>query len=497
MTTSLTTAAGRRVEAEWPLTASPRGVVREPTVINWYLITLALIYVIWSWVHLPSSIWVRSLLACYLIWRMQPDVIIPYMLTGVQLRLSLRAGLDSLEEFGAAENLAQSLTGFEQYAFTVPCVLYAVRTFFAAVSTNAPRRAEFPFGLYFLYLVGMLFVIAGGLAASGKGGWTAGIRSYCLVSLYFYGLLLPGLSHRQMTKLAVAFSIFGMTVLLMKISVGFGSRQLWLLLPFAGSFAPILLFRGARLQALVAASIYSALGLGVAINATFTVLLQWVWNTIAGVCLGPLRSQAARGTIATVLTYSLFVFSLGLLFYGAFAHDPTRDAMEASRSGATLDKMKYKLTGDRGPIWWGAMQELVVNPTLCGVPTPTFPMVSHGKEVVWTVSTHNIVLDPLLRLGIVAGPILLLVLVSAVRVSRNAIAWDGSVGVTVLALAVMSNIVLGGATLPYMLNDREAEHMMMTAGLLGAYGIRRASGRGRASSAPPDPYVCAQTLPAA
>ncbi len=497
MTTGLTTAADRRVEADWPLTASPRGVVREPTVINWYLITLALIYVMWSWVHLPSSIWFRSLLACYLIWRMQPDVIIPYMLTGVQLRLSLRAGLDSLEEFGAAENLAQSLTGYEQYAFTLPCVLYAVRTFFAAVSTNAPRRKEFPFWLYFLYLVGMLFVIAGGLAASGKGGWTAGIRGYCLVSLYFYGLLLPALSHRQMMKLAVAFSIFGMAVLLMKISVGFGSRQLWLLLPFAGSFAPILLFRGARLQALVAASTYSALGLVVAINATFTVLLQWVWNAIAGVCLGPLRAQAFRGTMASALTCSLFVFSLGLLFYGAFAHDPSRDAMEASRSGATLDKMKYKLTGDRGPIWWGAMQEVVLNPTLCGIPTPTFTMVSHGKEVVWTVSTHNIVLDPMLRLGIVAGPILLLVLVSAVWVARNAIAWDGSVGVTVLALAVMSNIVLGGATLPYMLNDREAEHMMMTAGLLGAYGIRRSSARGRASSGAPGPYVGVQALPAA
>jgi len=497
MTTATTIDAGHQMTSQQTSMVGPHSIGREHDVINWYLIALSIIYIAWSWVHLPSSIWVRSLLACYLIWRMKPDVIIPYMLTGVQLWLNLRAGLDSLEEFGAAENLAQSLTGYEQYAFTVPCVLYAVRTFFAAVSANAARRTEFPFGLYFLYLVGMLFVIAGGLAASGKGGWTAGIRGYCLVSLYFYGLLMPALSHRQMTKLAVAFSIFGMTTLLMKISVGFRSRQLWLLLPFASSFPPILLFRGARLQALVAAFIYSALGLVVAINATFTVLLQWVWNAIAGVCLGPLRSQAAKGTIATVLTYSLYVFSLGLLFYGAFAHDPTRDAMVASRSGATLDKMKYKLTGDRGPIWWGAMQEIVVNPTLLGVPTPTFPMVSHGKEVEWTVSTHNIVLDPLLRLGIVAGPILLLVLVSAVRVARNAIAWDGSVGVTVLALAVMSNIVLGGATLPYMLNDREAEHMMMTAGLLGAYGIRRSSGRGRASFSPPRPYVGVQALPAA
>ena len=124
-------------------------------------------------------------------------------------------------------------------------------------------------------------------------------------------------------------------------------------------------------------------------------------------------------------------------------------------------------------------------------------MVSHGKETEWKFSTHNIILDPLLRLGVVAGPILLLVLCHAVLVARNAIAWDGSTGVTILALAVMSNIVLGGATLPYMLNDRESEHMMMTAGLLGAYGIRRSLVRGRPMPAPLVPDAGLRTLPAA
>lgn len=482
MTTAITIDAGHQMTSQQPSMVGRPSIGREPEVINWYLIALAMIYVVWSWVHLPSSIWARSLLACYLIWRMKPDVIIPYMLTGVQLLLHLRGGLESLDGFGGAEDLARSLTGYEQYAFTLPCVLYAVRTFVAAVSANAPRRTEFPFWLYFLYLVGMLFVLAGAILASGKGGWTAGIRCYCLVSLYFYGLLLPAMSPRQFTKLAVGFGVFGMVVLLTNMLVGFRSRQLWLLLPLAGSFAPILLFRGASLGALIAASIFSAMGLVSAINATFTVLLQWVWNAIAGVCLGPFRAQAVRGTMASSLTYSLFVCSLGLLFYGAFAHDPTRDAMQVSRSGSTLDKINYKLTGDRGPIWWGAMRELSENPTMCGRPTWEFPIVSHGKDAAWPFSTHNIVLDPLLRLGMVAGPIVLLILVHAVLVARNAVASNASIGVVVLGLAVISNIVLGGATLPYILNDREAEHIVMTAGLLGVYGIRRSSGRGRAAS---------------
>jgi len=481
MTTAITIDAGHQMKSQQTSMVGATSIGREHDVINWYLIAVSIIYIAWSWVHLPSSIWVRSLLACYLVWRMKPDVIIPYMLTGVQLRLNLRAGLESLEEFGAAENLTQSLTGYEQYAFTMPCVLYAVRTFFAAISSNAPRRKEFPFWLYFLYLVGMLFVITGAVFASGKGGWTAGIRTYCLVNLYFYGLLLPVVSPRQCTKLAVGFSICGMIVFLMYALVGFRSRQLWLLLPLAGSFAPMLLLRGGRLRDLILASIYSAVGLWVGVAATFTVLLQWVWGTIAGVCLGSFRAQAGRETIAAALTYSLFVFSVGLLFYGAFAHDPTRNAMEVAWSGSTIDKMKYKLTGDRGPIWWGAMRYLVENPTMCGLPTWEYPMVSHGKDAVWPFSTHNIVLDPLLRLGMVAGPLVLLILVHAVLVAKNAVAGNASVGVVVLGLAVISNILLGGATLPYMLNDREAEHMMMTAGLLGAYGIRKSSGRGRSA----------------
>lgn len=458
----------------------PMGPVREHSVINWYLIALGILYVIWSWVHLPSSIWARSLLACYLIWRMKPDVIIPFMLTGLQLRLQF----GQADDFGNTQAMSDQLTGFEQYAFMVPCILYAIRTFVAAVSARAARRAEFPFGLYLLYLFGMLFVLVGAVSAIGTGGWTAGLRTYCLVGLYFYGLLLPACSQRQMTQLAVAFSIVGMAVLTAANAVGFRSRQLWVLLPFAGSFAPLLVLRAARPLHIVLAALYSFAGLTFAFSATFTVQLLWLWNTVAGICLGPSRKQSVRATMVVALTYSLFVFSLGLLLYGALAHDPTREAMESSRGGSLFDRMNYKLCGDRGPIWWGAMLELTEHPTLCGIPSPVYAVQSHGKEGVWKFSTHNIVLDPLLRLGIVAGPILLLVLVHAVLVAKNAVMNESSIGVVVLALAVISNIALGGTTLPYMLSDREAEHMFMAAGLLGVYGIGKRGVRRRAATAP-------------
>lgn len=481
-----------------PVTPALRAAAREPAVVNWNLITVALVYVVWSWVHLPSSIWARCALACYLIWRMQPDVVLPYLLSEVQLRLNVAGGLADADTFGGGiAEVQRSLTGYEQYAFTLPCVLYAVRTFVAATSAHAPRRATFPFRLYGLYLVGMLFVISGALMASGTGGWTAGIRCYCLVSLYFYGLLMPAVSHRQVERLAIGFGVFYVVIAVATLLNGFHSRQFWILLPLAGSCVPLLLFRGASLGRLVGASVLSGLGLVVSLEATFTVLLQWVWNALAGTCLGVVRAPSSRATMATALTLSAFVFSVVLLLYGAFAHDPTRDAMETSHSGTLIDRANYKLTGDRGPIWWGAMREIALHPTLCGTPTWTFLITSHGKEAEWAFSTHNIVLDPLLRLGVVAGPVLLLVLLHAAWGCRNAITRDGSTGVTMLALAVISNIVLGGATLPYMLNDREAEHMMMTAGLVGAYGVRRSWSRGRVTSRPPDLQRGLRSLPAA
>jgi hypothetical protein len=480
MTTSSKSPQDFEWVSEMVVQPRPAAPIRAHSVINWYLIALGLLYVIWSWVHLPSSIWARSLLACYLIWRMKPDVVIPFMLTGIQLRLQF----NQADDFGNMQAMSEQLTGFEQYAFMVPCILYAIRTFVAALSARAARRAEFPFGLYLLYLFGMLFVLVGAVSAIGTGGWTAGLRTYCLVGLYFYGLLLPACSQRQMTQLAVAFAIVGMAVLTAANTVGFRSRQLWVLLPFAGSFAPILVLRAARPMHVLLAAWYALAGFTFAFNATFTVQLLWLWNTVAGICLGPSRRQSLRATMVVALTYSLFVFSLGLLFYGALAHDPTREAMESSRAGSLFDRINYKLCGDRGPIWWGAMLELAEHPTLCGIPSPFYTVQSHGKEGIWKLSTHNIVLDPLLRLGIVAGPILLLVLVHAVLVAKNAIMNESSIGVVVIALAVISNIVLGGATLPYMLSDREAEHMLMAAGLLGVYGIGKRGVRERSSPAP-------------
>lgn len=468
----------------------------EGVIVNPALIGLAMAYVLWSWVHLPSSIWVRSLLACYLIMRMKPDVIIPFVLSCAQLRIQIgeRGSFDEMQA------MAQQMTGFEQYAFIIPCILYFIRTFFAAMSVRVKRRAEFPFWLYRLYVFGMLFVFVGAISAYGSPGWTAGVRDYCVVGLYFYGLLMPACSKRQLMQLATGFAVLGLLTVLGSLTVGYQSRQLWVLLPVAGSFAPLLYLGGGKMLQLLVATLYFVLGVVFAVKATFTLVLLWVWNAIAGVSLGLLGIPASRRAITSALTYGLLAVTIFMFFFGAFTHDPTKDLLDAGKGAevwTTYDKMVYKLRGDRGPIWWGAMLELGKNPTLCGIPSPQFNVRSHNKDTIWPYSTHSILMDPLLRLGVVAGPTLLLILVHAVMVAKNAVTRENDIAVAVLALAIISNIVLGGATLPYMLNERAAEHMYMVAGLLGVYGMRKRVSRPRQPSAVPQGIVSPRSLPAA
>jgi hypothetical protein len=468
----------------------------DGSVINPALIALGIIYVLWSWVHLPSSIWGRSLLACYLIWRMKPDVILPFVLTCAQLRIQIGAS----GGFDDVQSMAQQMTGFEQYAFIIPCVLYFIRTFFASVSTRVTRRAQFPFWLYNLYLFGMLFVVFGAISAYGTSGWTAGVRDYCVVGLYFYGLLMPACSKAQLMQLVFGFAILGLLTVFANLLIGFSSRQLWVLLPMAGSLAPLLFLSGGRGHQYIVASLYFVMGIVFAVKATFTLVLLWTWNVIAGVSLALLGIPSARRAVTSALTYGLLIITVFMFFFGAFTHDPSKDLLDAGKGAevwTTYDKMIYKLRGDRGPIWWGSMVELINNPTVCGIPSPQFSVRSHNKDTIWPYSTHSILMDPLLRLGVVAGPILLLILVHAVMVSKRAVSRESDTAIAVLGLAVISNILLGGATLPYMLNERAAEHMHMVAGLLGVYGMRMRLAPPRVSSAAVQKSAQSHVVPAA
>ena len=443
-------------------------------VINPYLIAIGVVYVVLSWIHLPSSIWIRSLFVCFLVWRMQPDIIIPMLLASLQIRLQL----GGLEDYDAAQDMASQLTGFEQYAFAVPCVLYAMRTFFAVISARSARRDTFPFWLYGLYLFALPLVLASAVAAYGEPAWTAAVRSYSMVSLYFYGLLLPPCRDREMDRLASAFAFVLTIILLGKLFLGLHTRQIWLLMPFIAACLPLMILRRSSILGSLAALMSSSLAFVVAANATFTILLQWLCGTFSGIGASLLRKPSARSVFASCLLGFLLVVNPAFMLFAAVYHDPSKDTFLMTKDmDSSTGRAVMKILCDRGPIWWGALVELYERPTLCAVAMPKFWVVSLGKGMMWPYIAHNIILDNLLRFGMVAGPIVLMVLLHMSFVARNAIANYDNASVNALAITVISNVLLGGITLPYILNERESEYFLMTAGLLGYYARRKVDSR--------------------
>jgi hypothetical protein len=440
--------------------------VSSASVINPYLIAIGILYIVWSWVHLPSSIWMRSIFVCYLVWRMRPDVILPMLLSSIQLKVQL----GGLEDMAALEDVVSSLTGFEQYAFSVPAILYGVRTFFAVLSVRSARRDAFPFVLFGLYLLGVPFVLTGTIWCFGESGWTQLVRTYSFLALYFYGCLLPRISYREIDRLVTGLAIVGGIIVLLAIVVRLHSRQVWLLMPLIGALAPLVVFRRSGLLTCVAASVNSFVGFTYGVSATFTILLEWVAGTVLGTGIAWAKSPSLRRLVAAAIFWSLLAINVSFMLYAAVNHDPTLEGfLKMRESDSSRGRAWFKLLNDRGPLWWGAMNEIYEHPTVCGLAQPKYMIVALGKSEMWPYSAHNIILDPLLRFGVVVGPIILLVFICATATARRALAHDSHSGVQALAIAILSNVLIGGITLPYVMNEREGEYLLMIAGLLTAY----------------------------
>jgi hypothetical protein len=206
-------------------------------------------------------------------------------------------------------------------------VLYFIRTFFAAWSVRVTRRAQFPFWLYNLYLLGMLCVVIAAVSAYGSKGWTGALREYCVVGLYFYGLLMPACSKRQLMQLAKGFVVAGTLTMLAGIAIRYNNRQLWVLMPIAGSFAPLLILGGGRMLTCLWVGFYSLVGFAFATKATFTLLLLWAWNMIAGISLGLFGRNSLRWAVVTGLTCALLAVTLSMLFYAALWQDEIQAAL--------------------------------------------------------------------------------------------------------------------------------------------------------------------------
>ena len=439
--------------------------------INVWLILLACGYLALSYFAFAPSIWVRMLLACLLILRMKPDVIIPYCLCCMQLKLMFGWKGDGLVDAGGD---AIALTGFESYAFAVPTILIAVRAAFAAASTRVDRRG-FPWWLYGIWLVVALPVVIGAFVNMGTGrGWTGGMRMYSIVGGIFYGLLLPRMSARQTDRLATGLAVITAVYTAIGLMTKFGSKIGFILGPIGTSWAIAgLLPPTAPVAALAMLALtgYTSLFRG-----TKMVFMTWLWCVLAGAIEALMRAdwRRPRGLLA------LYVVATAIACATLFSVAITRQVNEKQQfDNGFLGQLEMKLLADRGPIWWGGLCIVVDEPSLFPTPERPFMINWFGVEQLWPNGPHNLVLELVNQLGTVAGPTSVLVLAYVVWSCVRVLARDRGRGVRTLATAAICSILVGGLTLPYVVGDRLGEITLFTAGaaLASSWAMQEAARR--------------------
>jgi len=441
-------------------TPAPMPVERaDSEPINWWLIALALGYALLSYFLLVPSIWVRMLLASFLILRMRPDVVIPYFISCLQLKLNFSGAVTG--DFDIGDNtMAVALTGFESYAFAIPPLLISIRTAFAAVDQRVDR-SRFPFGLYSLWALGGIVVVVGAFTILGSSrGWTGAMRMYSIVGSVFYGMLMPRMSPRQMSRLATGMACVCLIYFVILETVTFGGKLTFVIGPIGAAWAAIHLLSRKRL---VLGSILLVLtGSFCLFKATFMVFGTWVWAVLAS-SIAQLTTR--RGQRSNRL-FAAFVLSTFLVCVVLFCFGVTRKISESKAFDTSfLGRLEFKLYADRGPIWYGCITALMEEPSFFPTPERAFMIEWLEFKVLWGNGPHNLFLELLNQLGMVAGPIAILVLAYAVWGCVGAVGRDPSGGVRTLAIAAICSILVGGLTLPYSVGDRLGENVLIPAGM--------------------------------
>jgi hypothetical protein len=442
--------------------------------INWWLITLALGYALLSYVWLAPSIWVRSLLASLLVLRMRPDIIIPYFLSCLQLKLNFREAVTDGIDIGV-DSVTVGLTGYESYALAIPPLLISVRTAFA-VANKRVDRSHFPVWLYTIWALGGILVVVGAFTILGSArGWTGAMRMYSIVGGVFYGMLMPRMTSKQVDRLATGLACTCLVFFVALLVTSFGGKLTFVIAPLGAAWAATQLLKSKRV--VLGGVLLAMTGYICLFKATFMVFGTWVWAVTAS-CVEQLTTRRGQRSNKA---FAAFVVATAVFCAILFIYGVTRKVTENQQFDTSFwGRIEYKLYADRGPIWYGCISALMEEPSLLPTPERAFFIEWLGFEKLWIFGPHNLVLELLNQLGMVAGPIAIAVMAYAVWGCVGAIGRDQSSGVRSLATAAICSILVGGLTLPYSVGDRLGENIVFTAGL----AIANSWGRQRSAVLP-------------
>lgn len=439
----------------------------EAKTINWLLIGIASIYLVWSAVHLPTSIWARAILFSLLLIRMKPDVILPMLMVTPQMTWLLLTQAERGDSYSVLENVYAQLTGAEQYALTVPIILIPMRVL---LGWSANRLPGFPSTLFILWLAGGVLVLTNTVLQIGStASWGHAIRTYSVMGMYFFGMLLPQISEREINKLLLGIMIIAIPLYVIGLKKDSATQLLYVVSPLAVGTAVFYTVQR-RVPISIRGLAIGTIGLGsyfASVNHSMMHSGAFAYAAFAVLGLSVVPSfRGSRRMQAALLGFGTLVTVLGLMTVAIWQfHRDGQVRRTATTEGAT-DYVSFKLFEERATIWYGQVVHLLTeaNPVMPVFGQP-FEVQLAGQRVRWSITPHNLPLAVLRLFGFVAGSAALLVLGHLLVASTRVLWLKSDTLWMVVGVASLANVLIGGLTLEYVITEWQSEWFLALAGL--------------------------------
>lgn len=392
---------------------------------------------------LLAGFYLRAAFQCYLVLRAKPDVILPLLISTILTRLDFgdfRSGYNAA--LASEHNI--SLLGFEQYANAIPFLLIPLRTGLAvATAKNGPRGLGWLFAAWLIGLVPVVFASFRDMGA-GEGGWTIGLKEYCVVCSVLYGgaVLHAPISD---TRIARRDLLLFLTFILLAANLRFfGSKLLFVVDPLAAAMSVWLITRYSP-NHIAAGGLLFGLSLVFCRNSTLTVLSTWSLCIVFALCrcLLPRYTSLRYTKLAARLALAGSIIGVSYAIYLA-AHEDTR-----VRGAVTTlqDRIRLKFLGDRAPLWNAAWTDITQDPRVVGKNNAGFKQPFDRKERMWKSGAHNTYLELVQRLGWVAGMVGAAIFLAGIFGAIRAAASPGVSAYTAcIYLCAAAFMIMNGAT---------------------------------------------------
>lgn len=276
------------------------------------------------------------------------------------------------------------------------------------------------FGNYRLRMIFWFWVLclAGGFVNSvfslieGNFLWAKGLKAVLTVGCFFYGLLLAQRSKFSDDMRLVGKSLWLVLVpgILITLHLFWSHLGFWLV-----SIASILVFMKLRVKNAALYRLSALAYLPVSVGSTLTLVLI-SFSSFALAALASSKRKLFKNLAIKSVIFILFLgptISLGTGFItnslGLF-----QDEVIASDDslGSLNDRIIYKFTADRMPIWSKAYQQIIEGDFLFPTSGRSLDIIYLEKEMEWTFGAHNTYLEILRNNGIFFGSILLIIMYS-------------------------------------------------------------------------------------